>query len=718
MSCASPTRVGSGPLAVLLSILLTPAAGAQSAPAQTPAEQPRVTLPPVIVTAQKEPTDVRDVPGSVTAVTRETLTAANVRIVSDAALFSPNTFFTEFTARKASNPRIRGIGASPGNPAVTTYIDGVPQLNANSSSIELLDVSQIEFVRGPQSPLFGRNALGGIINVSSARPLLSGWTGTVVAPFGNVSSREVRASVSGPLADSVAVSVSFGAQARDGFTVNEVTGNDLDSREATFGKAQLMWVPAQNWEARVIFTRERDRDGDYALVDLERARTRPFQAQRDFEGYTHRDVTGTTVMLRGDGERVSFTSSTGFVSWETEDATDLDYSPLPLATRVNTENDFQFTQEVRAASPPNAPYQWSDAVTMKWQAGAMFFTQGYDQVAVNTLAPYVLSPSLPFPVAQYSPDSSLDDLGIGLFGQATFTIRERLDLTLGARYDYEDKEARLDTYLVPAIAPPNTVKGQLAYSNTSPQAAIGYRVHPDVMVYGSISEGFKAGGWNPASPPGSEAYDEEQAWHVEGGVKGTFAGGRMAASAAVFTIDWNELQLNVPNAFVPGQFYIANVGEAASRGVEFEVQARPHSTTQIFGNVGVTNARFGDGTTSSGAGVSDNRIPNTPSYTAAVGAHVEGPVTDAVTLFGRAEAVFYGDMEYDEANTARQEAYSLVNLRGGFRTRYFFADAWMKNAFDTRYVPVAFPYQGFAPSGFLGETGRPRTFGVSAGVTF
>jgi iron complex outermembrane recepter protein len=169
---------------------------------------------------------------------------------------------------------------------------------------------------------------------------------------------------------------------------------------------------------------------------------------------------------------------------------------------------------------------------------------------------------------------------------------------------------------------------------------------------------------------------------------------------------------------VPGQFYIANVGGAASRGVEFEVTAQAHSTTEIFGNLGFTNARFGSNTFSSGVDVSDNRVPNTPSYTASFGANLEGPVSDGITLFGRAEAVFYGEMEFDDANTARQEAYSLVNLRGGFRTRYFFADVWIKNAFDTRYVPVAFPYFGFAPSGFLAEVGRPRTFGVSAGVTF
>jgi iron complex outermembrane receptor protein len=362
--------------------------------------------------------------------------------------------------------------------------------------------------------------------------------------------------------------------------------------------------------------------------------------------------------------------------------------------------------------------QLTDALALKWQVGAMLFTQGYEQLAVNSIAPFVLSPMISFPVNQITPDATLDDVGVGLFGQATFTFRERLDLTLGGRYDYEDKEARLDTYTDPALAPGSRVDDERGFSNTSPQLAIGYRLRPDLMAYGSVSQGFKAGGWNPASPVGLEAYEEEQAWHVEGGVKGSFAAGRVSASAAVFSIDWSDLQFNVPNPFVPGQFYIANVAEATSRGVEFEVAARPHATTELFGNFGVTNARFGDGSTSSGVDVSDNRIPNTPRYTATMGAHVEQPLTPAVTLFGRAEAVFYGEMEYDDANTARQEAYSLVNLRGGVRTRLFFADAWVKNAFDTRYIPVAFAYQGFAPSGFVGEMGRPRTFGVSAGITF
>ena len=145
---------------------------AQSGPAEQDPEI-RIRVPTITVTAQKEPEDQQKVPVSVTAVPAETLESAGIRIVSEAAIFAPNTFFTEWSARKLSNARFRGISSSPNNPGITTYFDGVPQLNANSSSIELLDIDQIEFVRGPQSALFGRNTLGGLVNITSARPSMS-----------------------------------------------------------------------------------------------------------------------------------------------------------------------------------------------------------------------------------------------------------------------------------------------------------------------------------------------------------------------------------------------------------------------------------------------------------------------------------------------------------------------------------------------------------------
>ena len=697
-------------LAIALLALVPTAALAQN-------QSPAIVLPTVIVTAQKGPADIKEVPASVTAVTSTTITNAGLQSITDAGMFAPNTVFTEFTARKVSNARFRGIGSSPANPAVTTYIDGVPQLNSISSNIELIDVNQIEFVRGPQSPLFGRNTLGGVVNVTSARPSLSKWTGAIMGPVGNAGLYDVRGNVSGPLGSKAAISIAAGKQARDGHTENSVTGNDVDFRDGTFGKAQLMVVPNANWEARLIYAQERDRDGDYALGDLAAIRIAPFRVSRDFEGFTNRDIKNTTLNVRGIGQNFQIEGTSGFIKWNTQDQTDLDYSPLPLAVRDNVETSTQFTQEVRVSSPDGAPLALGAAM-LRWQAGVEYFNQDYNQDAVNTLSAFVLSPQINFPVAMHSPEAEITTTGIGLFARGTITVKEKIDLTAGLRFDRESSDATLNTFMVPAIAPPNVVDAELNFNDISPQVALAYRFQPDVMAYVSAARGFKAGGFNPAALPGSEAYEEEHAWHTEAGIKTTTAGGKFAASAAVFYINWDDLQLNVPNQFVPGQFYIANVGRARSRGLEVDLTGRPHSDLDLFATLGVTNARFSGGTMSSGVDVSDNEVPYTPDYTATFGGQWSRALTSAISSFIRAEVAMTGAFSYDESNTQSQDAYSLVNLRAGARHKRLFGELWLRNAFDTRYVPIAIPYPGFAPSGFIGENGRPRTFGISLGTSF
>ena len=697
---------------ILFVIALSPAAVFAQAN-----QSPNVVLPTVIVTAEKEASDVKEVPASITAVTADTIRDSALRAITDAAIFAPNTLFTEFTARKVSNARFRGIGSSPANPAITTYLDGVPQLNSNSSNIELLDVGQIEFVRGAQSPLFGRNTLGGIVNVTSMRPSLARWTGTVVAPFGNAGAMEVRGNISGPLTDKAAISFAGGRQQRDGYTTNAITGHKLDSRDGTFAKAQLLMLPNPNWEARVIYAYERDRDGDYALGDLSAIRLAPFRVNRNFEGFTNRDINNLTVNLRGTGQNFAIESTTGFIKWKTEDQTDLDYSPLPLATRANAERDRQFTQEVRLASPENAPLAIGSRM-LKWQAGIDYFNQNYDQDAVNTLSAFVLSPQVGFPVTMHSPEAAVDNYGIGLYGRATLSWNDKADLTAGLRFAHESSDAHLNTFFAPAISPANVVAAKDSFNDLSPQFAFGYKVTPEHTAYASVARGYKAGGFNPAAVPGSEAYGEEHAWHTEVGLKSTVAAGRVAINGAIFIINWDDMQLNVPNAFVPGQFYIANVGSAGSRGMEIDVTARPRSDLDVFAAWGYSNALFADGTRANGVDVSHNEIPYTPAYTATFGGQMTRAITSSINGYGRAEFVVTGAFKYDEANTQGQDAYTVLNLRAGARRKQLFGELWVRNAFDTHYVPVAIPYPGFARSGFIGENGRPRTFGISIGATF
>lgn len=702
--------------ALLVTAFIPPLALAQSGSGNTAQEDPlRVRVPTVTVTAQKEPEDKQKIPVSVTAISSETLDGAGIRVVSDAAIFAPNTFFTEWSARKLSNARFRGISSSPNNPGITTYIDGVPQLNANTSSVELLDVGQIEFVRGPQSALFGRNTLGGLVNVTTARPSVSAWNGALSVPFGNHGSWAVRGAANGPLIQNrLSLGVSFAQIERDGFTVNDVTGNTIDDRSGFSGKAQLLWLPTSDWEARLIVSGERARDGDYSLNDVGALRQDPFRAARDVEGRADRDVFNTTILARREAGRVVFTSTTGFVDWRTQDVTDLDYTPSPIVTRDNTENSFQFTQEVRFASAEAAPVRLSDTAQLRWQTGVFLFTQNYEQDAINNFSPFVVAP---IPVSEHSPRSALDDVGIGIFGQATVTLNERLDLSAGGRFDYEDKSAVLETFYDPALAPPSRVEADKTFSNVSPQVSAAYRVTPDRTVYATVSRGYKAGGFNAASPSGSESYGEEFSWNFEGGVKTLWADGRVSANAAVFYIDWDDLQLNVPNPAVPAQFFVSNVGGAKSKGVEFELGARAAPGVDLFGTFGYTHARFGEGSSSSGVDVDGNKIPNTPDYTASAGVQYSRAVGRAQIL-GRADAVFYGSFQYNDHNSLGQDAYSLVNLRLAVTSGPLTAEIVVRNAFDTRYIPLAFPYPNFAPSGFMGEMGAPRTISIGAGIRF
>ena len=732
-----PSRTPRVRLSTALLALLTAARMAPAAPDAGNPNSPQETnsptrLPPVTVTAQKQPADLQSLPVSVTAVTPETLRDADVRLVKDAEVYAPNVFLNEFSARKLSNPFFRGIGSSPNNPGVTTYIDGVPQLNANSSNIELLDVEQIEFVRGPQAALFGRNTVGGLINITSTRPSLRDWTGNVTGNYGNYDLRDIRGSLSAPVVpDALGLGVGFGYSGRDGYTKDDATGNSVDNRDAFFGKAQLFWVPCDKWEVRLVLSGERASDGDYALNDLAQVRANPFHVSRTFDGFTHRDIIAPTLLTHYSGEKLDFDMITGAVWWKTEDFTDLDYTAAPLITRRNSEKDRQFTEELRLASSPDAAISLADNLKLKWQSGLFFFTQNYEQDAINNYSPGLLyqpgsfgggfPPSFSPANSQHSPRSSLDDIGVGAYAQATLMAWEKLDLGIGLRGDYEQKDADLKTFFTnpdPFLGPGTTNRPNKDFADASPQFSAAWHIVPDKTVYVTVGRGFKAGGFNSASPSGSEAYNEEHSWNYEAGLKTLWLGDRLSVNIAAFYIDWQDLQLNVPNPQVPGQFYIANVGGAMSKGVELELKARPLPGLDLFGSAGYTDARFRSGTSDSGVNVSGNKLPFTPDYTANGGMQYSLAVCREVSLYARAEVTVYGNYKYNAQNTAAQSAYSLADFRAGVRGRHWFAELWIRNAFDSHYVPIAFAYPGIAPSGFVGEPGAPMTYGGRAGLNF
>ncbi|HYG34853.1 MAG TPA: TonB-dependent receptor, partial [Clostridia bacterium] len=442
-------------------------------------------------------------------------------------------------------------------------------------------------------------------------------------------------------------------------------------------------------------------------------------------GYTHRDIFAPTLLLNHKGETVDFSTISGFVWWKTHDLTDLDYTPLPAVTRENREKQTQFTHEFRLASAKDAPIALSEDFELRWQAGLFVFTQNYDQDAFNDTQP----PFSQLPVALRSrSQASLDDAGVGVYGQGTLTAWEKLDLSVGLRGDYESKSADLTSSFAPPVAPTRTLSPEEDFSEFSPQFAAAYHLTPSHLAYGTVSRGYKAGGFNAVSPLNSESYGQESSWNYEIGAKTTWFDNRLSVNLALFYINWEDLQLNLPTG-APGQFYIANAGSADSKGVELELVVRPLAGWEVFGGIGYTDARFLGGATAghtdpfgtdSIVDVGGRHLIYTPEFTANGGMQYTWQVSQHAALYARAEVVAYGRYYYNPLNTAYQDSYTLANFRVGVRGDHWFAEGWTRNAFDTEYVPIAFefPNGAFGGSGFVGESGAPMTFGVRAGLMF
>jgi len=676
-----------------------------------------VQLPAVTVVAQKELQTAQTLPVSVTAITTRTIEDANIHTLKEASIYAPATFINEFTARAVSNPFFRGIGGSPLNPGVTTFIDGVPQLNSYSANIEFIDVGQVEFVRGPQGALFGRNTAAGVINIIS-RPPSDIWTGGAAGSYGNYDFRDVRAGVSGPLLkDAIGLSLAGGYSARDGYTKNDFTGNDLDHREAGFGKGQLLFRPNERLEIRVIGFGEHDNDGDYALGDLAAIRARPHHVSRDFEGFNHRDVASGTLLINYFGEAIDLASISGGVWWKNEGLTDLDYTPFPGNTRDNVEEQHQFSQEFRLSSSKDKPFKLNDSLDLAWQSGVFLFSQSYDQHILNSVVFPNPVPPPDFVPVNNTTTADLDDWGVGVYGQAKLTAWEKLDFTAGLRFDYEDKQGDLASVTSPPFAPPSRNSLDDTFSQVSPQFALAYHFTPHQMAYGSVARGFRAGGFNQTSPPGSERYGTEHSWNYEVGFKSLWFDNKVETTVALFYIDWRNLQLNEP---VPGSggasFFIDNAGAAVSKGVEFEGKWRPTPGWDLFGSVGYTDAKFLSDSLSQGVSVGGNHLPYAPTFTGNVGTQFSWSPCRAVTLYARAEVTIYGDFEYDPSNAQRQDTYALADFRAGVSGTHWFAEGWVRNAFDANYVPIAIPFS--SASGYVGESGAPVTFGARVGIRF
>ncbi len=707
-----------------------------------------------MVTAARRAQDSNEVSASVTGVNRLELERAGVASVKEAAIYAPNVNLIEFSARAISNPAVRGVGGSTTNPGVTTYIDGVPQLSADTSSRELLDVERIEFVRGAQGTLYGRNTLGGVINQLSRLPRSTAGA-SATATFGSARRKDFHAVISGPLlaigSGEVGGTLAAAHNARDGYNLNTFNGERIDPRDATIGQGQLAFSQG-GFTARLILAGEDANDGDFALNDLATLRARPFEVRHDFTGFTERRIRSQTLNASWQNERLRVESISGRVAYRAFEMTDLDLSERPDLTRRNERTGEQLTQEFRMAS--RAPLLRLLGAALQGQAGVFGFKQGNDQDVSNFIAssfllenggsfigvPLVAPTDLSLLDQANGPAedrlrAALDDSGFGIYGETVLDwdagserawLKRGWALTLGLRADRERKKADIssDTFLptpaggVPLSSNP-PVQVARDFDAITPRAILRKSFTAPRLkgqVYLSFAEGYRAGGFNPQSPDNANpTYAEEHSRNLEVGIKASALRGRVSTSFAAYQIKLSDLQLNLPIPNGAGRFYVANAGSASNEGIELEAQARVIQPLTFFLSLGTLNARFGAGSRDLQGDVSGKRLPYTDPFSGTLGAQLVYPAAPGAWTF-RAEAQRLGGGYYDPGNTARQSAYTLVNLRAGRGIDGLQLDVFVRNLTNQAVVPLAIPYTGIAPSGFAGENAPPRTAGISVSV--
>jgi outer membrane receptor protein involved in Fe transport len=562
-----------------------------------------------VVTARKQEEPLATLPLSATVVAAEEFDDGGVRTPRDAAARIPNVFFSEFSARRLSFPFVRGLGSGLNDPAVITYVDDVPQFGFGGTNLPLFALERVEFLRGPQGTLYGKNALGGLIHVRGRRPARTPEL-DLGATFGSFDLGEYSGSFSGPLLGGGA---DFGllSSEREGYTENDFSGRRVDERDGLFGRARMLWNLGTNSELEFAVFGENARDGGFVLSDLAGLRADPHHINQDFEGLANRDVLAPSLVYRRLGDTLDFTSVSAWQTWDVLETSDFDFSPIDgVRRRAEEEQDYAY-QELRIGTAADARRgEW------RWLAGVSAFVSNSERQAANQFRPG--GAGIFFPPGSEGVDfndGQFDDTGLAVFGELSVPLGTRLELGAGLRYDREDKEIeRLHTF-DPGTGPIVLAQGEEdeSFDEVLPSASASFALDRATNLFARAAKGFKAGGFNLSAPAGSESFEAETAWSYELGLRRSFDDERARLGATVFLIDWQDMQLALFDATAGG--YIANAGESESRGFELEGAYRTGDWLDLDASFGWLDTEIEAFTDPFGNDTSGNELPQAPETT-------------------------------------------------------------------------------------------------------
>ncbi|MFC3095322.1 TonB-dependent receptor [Alteromonas sediminis] len=575
----------------------------QEETAQTNQEKPSIALEVIQVTAQRRVENIQDVPISVQAMSSEQLERVSIDKIDDLQLYIPNLSMTE--TGLSTQTFIRGVGSGNNQgfeQSVVQFIDGVSYARQQLTRAPFFDMERAEVLRGPQSILFGKNAIGGALNFTTAA-VEEDNTGKLFLQVGEHGIQEVQGVANLALVEGKLYGrLSIRNYQEDGYIENTTLDRDEPNRDDQTVRAKLKYLVNEDWTINFKYERndfetngrhieilqDEGSPGNpfgatlgagFGLTEAIRETNLDYSRQANGDSSTN-EVNNFVVEVTGMVGDLEFESRTATLDYEFNDICDCDYIGANIFTVPMEEKYDQFSQEFRVASDPNQK--------VAWQAGLFYQTSELDfydaiRVPVGQVGQPNLS-VLPTAVTAVTGsaaqgaalsgisgarDFTQDTDSFSVFGQLVYEVTDKLNMSVGARWSKEDKDGsrQLNVYTIDTrdVAPNplsalvllglfgieteqstgHNLSGSRSETAFDPSINFQYKASKDVMYYAGWSKGSKSGGYDArANVVSSFEFDAEEASAFEVGYKSTFWDGRARFNAAIYYTDFDDLQVS------------------------------------------------------------------------------------------------------------------------------------------------------------------------------
>ncbi|MCC8359784.1 TonB-dependent receptor [Salinimicrobium sediminilitoris] len=678
-------------------------------------------LKEVVVTAQKREELIQEIPLSITSLSYENVKQSQIQNANDLTAISPNLYASDPGDRRTVTS-IRGIVTTSYDPAIATYIDGVNQYNLDTYITQLFDIERIEVLRGPQGTLYGRNAMGGVINIITREPQKE-TTVFGEATLGNYNQQRYMAGIRTPLTDKLFFGAAGLYEEREGFYTNEFTGSSYDDQKNFSGNYYLKYLFSPTWNATLNLKHfSAENEGAFPLnMGIDAALENPYTLNQNQLSTMKDNTFNTSLVIDHKGENLNFSSQTAYQQNYRyyQNPIDADFSPLDALSIINDYGrDWNTvkvaTQEFRLSSPSGS------GRNLKWTAGTyMFYQESPVKQATHFGEDAALMGSEDINYSLINTSEAIGK-GIAFFGQLNYEVTEKLGLIAGLRYDYEYKKQSILGEYQPDSEPEPIFEYQpdstatASFNAFSPKAGLTYDLSEENLVFFTYSRGFRAGGLTPLSADPSQPplyeYDPEFSNNFEIGTKNSFLDNRLLVNATLFYTEVTDVQ--VPTLVMPdGVIVTRNTGSLNSKGVEVELRALLTTGLELSYDLGFTDASYEslliaqDG---SEVNFKDNKQIYTPEVTSMLALQYQSNLglNEDWEFTARAEWKYLEEQYFDLANNLRQEPYSLYNGNVGVSYRDIKLMIWGRNIFDTDYVSYGYNFGAV-------HLGNPATMGVT-----